>query len=179
MTQTAKTYGDSLYQLAREEGLTDQILPQLSAVVAIFKENPEFLTLLQLPSLPKKERVALVDEAFCTGLHPYLLNFLKILTENATVSQFEGCAQEYIKCYNVDNHILEATAVTAKPLGEELTKKLQEKLEKITGKTVQLSQKVDSNVLGGIRLELDGAMMDGTIQTRLSALKAQLKSTVL
>ena len=46
MTKTAKIYGDSLYDLAAEEKLTEEILPQMEQVAVLFKENPDYLTLL-------------------------------------------------------------------------------------------------------------------------------------
>ena len=59
MTKTAKIYGDSLYDLAAEEKLTEEILPQMEQVAVLFKENPDYLTLLSEPSIPKTERVGL------------------------------------------------------------------------------------------------------------------------
>ena len=51
MTKTAKIYGDSLYDLAAEEKLTEEILPQMEQVAVLFKENPDYLTLLSEPSI--------------------------------------------------------------------------------------------------------------------------------
>ena len=39
MTQTAQTYGESLYELARDEQLSSQLLEQLQMAVALFREN--------------------------------------------------------------------------------------------------------------------------------------------
>ena len=44
MTKTAKIYGDSLYDLAAEEKLTEEILPQMEQVAVLFKENPDYLS---------------------------------------------------------------------------------------------------------------------------------------
>ena len=81
MTKTAKTYGGALYQLAREEGCADRLLEELEAVDGILRSNPQYQRLTSLPSLGKEERRALLDEAFGGRVHPYLLSFLKILSE--------------------------------------------------------------------------------------------------
>ena len=83
MTKTAKIYGDSLYDLAAEEKLTEEILPQMEQVAVLFKENPDYLTLLSEPSIPKTERVGLLDKAFEGQLSLYLLNFLKLYAKAA------------------------------------------------------------------------------------------------
>ena len=52
MTQTARVYGGSLYDLAAEEKLTEQILEQMKEIRRIFSENPEYVSLLGQPSIP-------------------------------------------------------------------------------------------------------------------------------
>ena len=56
---------------------------------------------------------------------------------------------------------------------------LKERLEKISGKTVLLTQKTDSTVLGGIRVELEGKQLDGTVQERLSSLKKKVTEIIV
>ena len=56
MTETARMYGGSLYDLAAEEGLEARILGELDEAVALFKANPDYLHLLSTPSIPKRER---------------------------------------------------------------------------------------------------------------------------
>ena len=81
MTETAKMYGGSLYDLAAEEGLESRILEELDAAAALLRDDPEYLHLLSIPSIPKKERCGLLDQALRGQVHPYVLNFLKILCE--------------------------------------------------------------------------------------------------
>lgn len=179
MTQTAQTYGESLYELARDEHLGEEILSQLQTVADLLQENPQYVTLLSLPSLPKKERCGALDESFRGQIHPYLLNFLKILTENGTISQLNGCKEAYRRRYNEDNGIVEVTAVTAIPLTEPAREKLRARLAESTGKTILLHDRIDPDVIGGIRLEMSGMHLDGTVRSRLDSLQAVLRRMVL
>jgi len=70
-------------------------------------------------------------------------------------------------------------AVTAVPLTEAQHGRLAEKLAKLTGKTVELTNRVDPSVLGGVRLDYDGKRVDGTVQSRLDSIRDLLKNTVL
>lgn len=179
MTQTAKIYGDALYDLAREEGLDKAMLPQLDMTAALFRDNPDYLRLLMTAALSKEERCALLDEALRGKVELYLLNFLKILCEKEHLRQLTGCAQEFRLRYNADHGILAATAVTAAPLTPVLRQKMSKKLEQITGKQVDLQVRVDPRVLGGVRLEYDGQQLDGTVKNQLDTLRRQLNETVL
>lgn len=177
MTKTAKIYGDSLYDLAAEEKLTEEILPQMEQVAVLFKENPDYLTLLSEPSIPKTERVGLLDKAFEGQLSLYLLNFLKLLCESGMLREYRDSCRQFKARYNEDHNIAEAVVTTAVALTEAQAQALKERLEKISGKTVLLTQKTDSTVLGGIRVELEGKQLDGTVQERLSSLKKKLRKS--
>ena len=179
MTETAKMYGGSLYDLAAEEGLETRILGELDEVQSLLKQNPDYLRLLSTPSIPKKERCGLLDEALRGQVHLYVLNFLKILCEKGTLRELSGCARAYRLRYNQAHGILEATATSAVPMTAQQTQALHAKLEKLTGKTIDLKTKVDPGVLGGIRLDMEGTELDGTVQNRLAALRRDIASVTL
>ena len=179
MTEIARMYGGSLYDLAAEEGLETRILEELDAVADILKQDPEYLHLLSIPSIPKKERCALLDEALRGQVHLYVLNFLKILCEHGTLRELPGCARAYRIRYNAAHGILEATATSAVPLTEEQKTALRQKLEATTGKTIDLAAKVDKAVLGGIRLDIEGTELDGTVQNRLATLRRNIAAATL
>ena len=179
MTETAKMYGGSLYDLAAEEGLETRILGELDEVQQLLKQNPDYLRLLSTPSIPKKERCGLLDEALRGQVHLYVLNFLKILCEKGTLRELSGCARAYRIRYNQAHGILEATATTAVAMTEQQAKSLHEKLENLTGKTIDLKTKVDAKVLGGIRLDIEGTELDGTVQNRLASLRRDIAAVTL
>ena len=179
MTTAWGLYGQSLYDLAAEEKADDQIMEELEAVRGIFRENPDYITLLCEPSIPGRTRVQLLDEAFRGQIHPYLLNFLKILVEKGLLRGFSTCCRTYRASYNRDHGISEATVVIAIPLGEEQAAALQAKLEKISGKKVLLKRRVDPKVLGGLRVLLDGKLYDGTVGGRLDEIRRRVTETVL
>ena len=179
MTETAKMYGGSLYDLAAEEGLETRILGELDEVQNLLKANPDYLRLLSTPSIPKKERCGLLDEALRGQVHLYVLNFLKILCEKGTLRELSGCARAYRIRYNQAHGILEATAISAVPLTEPQRAARHAKLESLTGKTIDLKTKVDAKVLGGIRLDIEGTELDGTVQNRLASLHRDITAVTL
>ncbi len=179
MTPVAETYGQALYSLALEEGLTGSIGQELSVLRQSFADTPEYIRLLSSPTLSKEERCQILDDGFRGKVHPYLLNFLKLLTEKGYMRHFDGCCQVYAKAYDADNGILPVTVITALPLPQSQARRLQEKLAAQTGKIIRLECRVEEHVLGGIRLEYDGKLVDDTVLHRLEAIGKLLKNTVI
>ena len=179
MTEVGNVYGESLYSLAKDENLSQQIGEQLKVLQLSFRQEPDFIRLLSSPSLTKAERCQILDDSFRGMLQPYLLNFLKILTEKGYIRHFCDCCKVYDQQYNQDNGILPVRAVTAVPLTQEQSHKLTEKLQKLTGKTIALTNRVDPRCLGGVRLDYDGKQVDGTVSNRLESIRDLLSKTVL
>ena len=179
MTRIGTVYGQGLYTLAKEEELQEEILQQLQVLEACFAGDPAYGKLLATRNIPKEERIEMLDSAFAGKVHPYVLNFLKILTEKGYIRHFSACCQAFLEDYRQDNGILAVQAVSAVPLSETQKSKLVEKLIAITGKKIDLECKVDPAVLGGMRLSFDGKQVDGTVQSRLQAMEKQLKNTVI
>ena len=179
MTEVATTYGQAMYDLARDEGKSQQILAELSVLDQSLSAEPEFIQLLSSPNIPKEERVQILDNSFQGKLDPYVLNFLKVLTEKGYMRHFSGCCQFYRQCYNKDNGIMPVVAYTAVALSDELRRKLTAKLSTVTGKTIELDCRIDPETLGGVRLDFDGRPGDGTVRRRLEDIRSILKNTVL
>ncbi len=177
MTSVGVNYGQALYSLAKEETLTEQILVQLNVLSEVFSQEPDYLRLLSAHNISKQERCDVLDRCFSGKVHPYVLNFMKLLTEKGYARHFDDCRKAYISQYNEDNGILSVRAVTAVELTQEQIGKLTGKLEDITGKKVQLQFRIDPACLGGIRLDYDGKRLDGTVQQRLAQIGAMLKNT--
>ena len=175
MTDIAEAYGKTLYSLANECEATEEILGQIAVLRQAFAENPKYLTLMGAPTLKKEERVALVDEAFDGKLHIYLLNFLKVLIENNSVHEFMDAAKQFRKEYNWEHGIETVTVVSADAAQEaELTAKLRS----LTGKEIHLEKRVDPSVLGGLRLQMEGLQMDGTVKNKLDAIRSKLLHSI-
>ena len=174
MTQTARLYGSSLYDLAVEEGLTEQIMTQSSQIRTLFAENPEYLSLLGEPSISREERLKMIDDAFASSAEHYLVNFIKLLCERGLLQEYAGCCDEFMRRYDSDNNIAQANVWTASKLSEEQEKALKAKLEKMTGKSVHMHMHIDRSLIAGVRVEVEGKMLDGTVKSRIEGISRKL-----
>lgn len=174
MTELSREYGEGLYLLCVEEGLAERALEELTALKTLFRENPDFCRLVSNHSLSKQERVGILDKALRDQVHLYVLNFLKILCERGAVSEFDGCVEAFRTFYNRDNRVVEAVATTSVALSEEQRTQLLEKLRGMTGKKIQLTEKVDPAVMGGVLLEMEGKRYDNTLRHRIDTMRQVL-----
>ena len=170
-----REYGEALLMLSEETGRTEEVLRQLGDVKAALAENPDYIRLLDTPSLPADRRTAFLDEAF-SGFDRDLLNLMKLLCEKRSFFRLPAVADSFSLLYDEKAGIERVTAVSAVAMSESQIARLTEKLAKETGKTVVVKNVVDPKVLGGLRLEYRGIQKDGTLLAGLSRIEKALKS---
>ena len=176
MTALEKEYGDAIYALATEENCVDPVLEGLELVVGVFREEPGYLTLVQNPALPKEERLGLLDQAFA-GVHEYVLHLLKLLCERSALGLTKGCLEQFRALVYAERGILPVEVISAVPLTDAQRDALVQKLAAKTGKAIELHEKLDPAVLGGVKLRYEGRELDGTAAGRLDALRHLLTQT--
>ena len=179
MTEVGSVYGEALYELAKSEGLSKAISGELTVLRESFQQEPDFIRLLGAPNLTKQERCQILDNSFRGKISPYVLNFMKILTEKGYIRHFSHCCDAYMERYYQDNDILPVDAITAVPMTDEQFRKLREKLASVTGKEILLHCRVEPGTLGGVRLDYDGRRLDDTVANRFQSIRDLLKKCVL
>ena len=178
MTGMGREYGDGLYELARDEDLRPELHDALMEIYDCVKAQPAFERLLCSRAIERSERLKVVEETFGGRVHPYLVNFMKLLVEKERFDAFEDCAKWFHTRYNEDYGIVEAHVTSAIALSDERKQALKARLDEISGKNVTLICEVDPTVIGGIRVEMNGRRYDNTIQNRLDRLRHNLTESL-
>lgn len=174
----AEEYGRALYALAQSENASDAYLQTLEQIDTLFKREPEYRKLLDTPAIPNEEKLTLIDEAF-GECETNILNFIKILCEKHALFQLHDCVRAYRKLYREEHAITEASCITAYPMTEKQTEALKNRLCAVTGKQVRLTCRVDSSLIGGIVLLVDGKQLDGSVRARLDTFRQGLAETIV
>ena len=174
----AANYAEALFSLSEELGLSDSVLSDVIAVRDALSANPDYFKLTDTPALSVPEKLGLISRAF-SSVGEYVRNLLSILCERHSVHIFPEIAKEYILLYNDSRNIISAEITSAVALTPAQTERIRAKLEKMTGKTVNIRSKIDEELLGGIKLAFMGRQLDGSLRARLSSLEDGLKNTIL
>jgi ATP synthase F1 delta subunit len=170
MEEIAEVYGRSLFEVASEHDKTDEIREQLDQVadaldanrdLAIFFFSPYFSTQEKKDGLGK-----LLDGADVT-----LVNFLELLIEKHRMPAIFRIRRHYDTLWEQAHHILPVQIATAVALDEDVARRLGEQIEKATGQRIELTARVDPDIVGGIVLRVGNSILDASIRNRLENLR--------
>jgi F-type H+-transporting ATPase subunit delta len=171
-------YALSLYEIAKDENIAKDMLEELHQVAQVFREYPDYLKLLGTPAIPKTDKHETLSKVFEGRVHPYLLNFLMLITDKSRVGEIFQIEQAYKEQLYLDEGICEVVAITAVPMDDQTAKRLQQKMCTVTGKKVDLVNQVDPAILGGIIVKVENKQIDSSVKNRLSEIADSLTQTI-
>ena len=119
MTQTNKEYATALFSLATENNAVDQYEKSLLEIGNIFKENPDYIKVLESPAIPLSERISFIDKAFESTYTEYLVSFIKVLCENGNITEICSCIEAFCDLVRIYKNRTIATVYYVEPLTEE------------------------------------------------------------
>lgn len=168
------TYGDALYQAAAEVDKRDQILEEALQVLEIFQQEPEFFQLINYPAISAEEKKKIVKTVFEGKICKELLNLLYVLIDKSRTGRYPGIVKAYKDLVDREEGVTYGTIYSVEPLKEEQLAKFEAELTKLLKENVKLENKLDSSLIGGVKILADGRIIDASIRKRLDDLGSKL-----
>ena len=176
MTTTSREYAEALFELAVQADRTKETSDGLETVVSALLQTPEYQALLASPAIGKEERLNALDTAFRGKIPDILLAILRMMVSRGQIAALNGMARDYEEMARGYRGESMAIVTSAVPLKEAETVALRAKLEKKLARKITLQCVTDPDLIGGIRVEVDGRVIDGTIRNKLDEIKEVMNS---
>ncbi|RRN74969.1 F0F1 ATP synthase subunit delta [Peribacillus simplex] len=170
----AGRYAVALFQIAKEQNLINQLEEELRIVNEVFTKDKELLGFLAHPKMTSGAKREVLANAFA-GLSSSVQNTLMLMVERHRTDEVTAMAQEFIELANEENSVADATVYTVNPLTEAEAKAVSSAFAaKIGKRNLRITNITDSNIIGGIKLQIGNRIYDGTISGKLDRLSKQL-----
>ncbi|WP_077329330.1 F0F1 ATP synthase subunit delta [Virgibacillus siamensis] len=170
----ANRYADALFQLANEQGKTEQLMKEFSVLEEVFQENQELDSFLKHPRVSNDKKKQFLDEVF-KDFSTDVRNTLKILVERHRIEVIPSMIDHYTKLVNDAKGIVEATVYSVRKLSDAEREQIEKSFAKRLNKqTVKLENIVDPSVLGGVKVRVGNSIYDGTISNKLQRLERNI-----
>ena len=175
MEEIARVYAKALFEAAKDRGKLDTIRDQLGQFVDALHENREMQLFLFSPSFSSAEKIEALKSAV-TDAEPELLNFLELLLEKRRIPVIFRIQRQFDAMWDKENKRLDVTVTSAVELDPEVTKRISDEIEEQTGHTVELTSRVDPDILGGLVVQVGNMVLDTSIRNRLEKLRKSVAS---
>ncbi|MGH7808718.1 MAG: ATP synthase F1 subunit delta [Candidatus Binatia bacterium] len=170
----ARRYTRALFQLARESGQEEAIGQQVDEFFTAYNGS-NLQTVLTNPAfdVATRKRI-LIQVGNAQQLSVVAIHFLSLLLERDRLAHLPGIVSCYRRLLNEAKGRVEAKVVSATALEPGLAERVSEQLRAMSGKDVVLQQEVDPSLMGGMTVELEGKVYDGSIRSQLEKMKQRI-----
>lgn len=170
----ALRYASALFQIAKAEKKVSQYQTSMKEINTLLKDNYELFNLLKSEFLTCNERYKVADEVLAN--YPIeIINFIKILIRNHRLSNLSAIAATFNSLCNDENHVLEGIVYSTTPLEENEIKRLETALTQFQKTSVELTNRIDHRLIGGVKVAINHHVYDYSIQNDLLNLRNELK----
>ena len=173
MEEIAEVYARSLFEVATDQDKVDVIRDQLAAFADALNESRDLQVFFFSPYFSwqeKKEGIgALVEDA-----DENFVRFLELLAERHRMPAIFRIRREFDRLWRRENRLLPVQVTSAVELDEETVKQIGDRISEQTDRKVELSARVEPEILGGIVLQVGNSILDASVRNRLEQLRKQV-----
>lgn len=171
MTDTSKSYADALFSLALETNTVFETLMALKEMRNGIYATEGALDLLASPSIPKDERCAVLEKAFGDVQPEHVMSFVGVLVQHGHIRELDDCLEAYTALHDEHSRLSTAYVTSAVELTKAEKAELTEKLGRKLNRNIHLECAVDPSLLGGLVVQVDGKVIDGSLKHKLQEIK--------
>jgi F-type H+-transporting ATPase subunit delta len=170
MADVARVYAEALFEVGRDKGKLDALQQQLGQFADEVDRNRELQVFFFSPYLSTAEKQEGIERAI-SGAEPELVNFLELLVDKHRMTEVFRIRLELDELWKHENRRLDVTVTSAVELDRAVVEEIGHEVERQTGEKVDLSSRVDGEILGGIVLQVGNMVLDASIRSRLEKLR--------
>jgi F-type H+-transporting ATPase subunit delta len=172
----AGRYASALFDLAREEGVINQVAADLNVLRELLASTPDLVRLVRSPVFGRDDQtramLAVMERA---GLARLTQNFIGVVTQNRRLFALADMIKVFAALLAQHRGEVSANVMSARPLSGAQLDALKDTLKQMAGRNVQLEAQVDADLIGGLVVRLGSRMIDTSIQNKLKNLQLAMK----
>lgn len=171
--KAASRYAKSLLSLAIEQKVLDAAYNDMKLIDDTCDQNPDLQALLRSPVIKGDKKQAVMNAIFASKLSPITAGFIKLIIQHRREDVLHEIADSFVKQYKAHKNIGVAEIITATPLKADIKAKILEQLRKQEGREMEIIEKIDPSLIGGLVVRIGDKQFDGSISRKLNDLKKE------
>jgi len=169
-------YAKALFLSALEEKSLDNVIKDVALLKEAFS-SPGFVDMINSPVIKTSEKKNLLKVVYADNISALSLNFLNLVFSNGREAYLEGMLRNFVGLYRKHNGIKNAELVVSSSVSEEYNIKFLKLLEEVFKEKIELSSKINPDIIGGFILKVDDEQFDASVSSALSRIKKNLLET--
>ena len=172
-SRAAIRYAKAMYDIANEENSINEVYKDMNFINELNSDSLDFKNLLSNSQINFQDKKKLILSLIKQS-NALTEKLIDLLIHNKRVKIIGDIASSFVQLYNKNNNIKEATIITASPINNELESKILSMINIKDAKSVNLTNVVNPNIIGGFIIRFDGKEYNASVKQNLNNLKTEL-----
>lgn len=173
MNEIASRYGQALFSLANELNKVNEWQEEVKELKNVLKKNDDFVMVLESPFLLIEERISMVDKVL-VDVTDEIKSLIKLLIKNNRISLIYEVLSSFNSYCNESRGVEEGLIYSTIPLDEPTLLKIQEKISNRENTKIELINRIDPSLIGGVKVVVNNHIYDGSIKNHLEMMRTDL-----
>lgn len=170
----AVRYAKAVFSLAKEKEIIDSLKNDMELISRVCNSSPDFNLMLKSPVVRTSQKIRLISEIFKNKVHPVTLNFLVLITRNNRETFIPAISRNALDFIRREKNIKPAILTTAVVIEQAFISEIEKIMEKELGGTIELTNRVNPDIIGGLILRVGHKQLDASVKTQLKNIKQEL-----
>lgn len=170
----ARRYATAVFSLAQDRHAVAKVGADLAALCDTIYADPLTTAFFTAPIVDRYQKERALTAVFSGKVDEVALHSMLLLVRKHRESLLRELVAQYRILERRSRGAEPLTVTTAKALSSEELRAMVARLEKLYGKTFEVTQQVDADLIGGARVAMGDRRIDGTIAGRLEELSRTL-----
>lgn len=157
--------------LAIEQKMLEDAYRDMKLLSDICQQNPDFVIVLKSPIIKSDKKIAIIQAIVKGKLSPIVDGFIKIIATHRREGYLVEIAHSFVAQYKEYNKVSIAEITSSTKLDDAQRKKIAEAVKKVVGQEVELVEKINADIIGGLIVRVGDRQFDGSISRKLKELK--------
>lgn len=173
-SRVAKRYARAMFAASLKENILASVEDDLNGIEDAFRRDPRFRTFLFSPATAAEDKLALVERVFSDRVTALTMHLLRLLLDKRRETELPLVRLEFIRLRRDHDQIVYVEVASAVALTDSEKKAIVAKIENGTGRKAETEFKIDGALIGGVRVEYDNFVLDGTVRGSLKRMRERL-----
>jgi len=173
-TTTARVYASALMEIAKETDSLSQVYDDLKELWKLYDGDREFRAFFTSPRIDPDEKNRIVKKALGDKIGKPVMGLLHVMVEKGREPLLDNVAREFAHYKDLAEGKVHLHVRSARKLDEDQKNEIVALVEKKSGRTVELHEHIEPDLIGGTIVRLDDFVVDGSLKRKLKALRKAL-----
>lgn len=171
MSAVERRYAEALVDAAESKESIDEVQSELRVFADLYSKHPDFTSFFLSPEIGKKEKKGAL-KVMLDGSRSIVLSFLQLLIDKDRMHNLQGIYNEYVDIADKRKKVLDLKIKTFAAIDDAQLEKIKEKyMKEYDASHVKTTVSIESELLGGIVVQIGDRVIDGSVKGRLKGLK--------